>query len=185
MNRVALGSGIVVSLIVTAPLWFGVCGHCPLAPDQYSPLSAKAVPAFARRYNADCTLCHSVWPRLNRTGYEFRRLGFRMPYEVSPNRTQSPSATKGSPKAPVSGQQLFERAGCIACHPDGGNIVNAAKPLKGAAFPSKYPDDDSIAKVVRAGIKGSAMPSYDETKISSSDLNSIIKYIRSLTQANQ
>lgn len=41
-----------------------------------------AMPNFARQYNADCALCHSVIPRLNKTGYEFRRAGFRMPAEI-------------------------------------------------------------------------------------------------------
>ena len=49
---------------------------------------AGAVPAFARRYGADCMLCHSPYPRLNNYGQKFRRLGYRLPDEF----------TQGTPK---------------------------------------------------------------------------------------
>ena len=46
------------------------------------PDRAEAIPAWARKYNADCSLCHypSV-PRLNAIGQRFRRAGYRMPDE--------------------------------------------------------------------------------------------------------
>jgi len=40
------------------------------------------MPNLARQYDVDCTTCHSTIPRLNRTGYEFRRAGFRNPDEI-------------------------------------------------------------------------------------------------------
>jgi len=40
---------------------------------------ANAIPAFARRYHVRCFMCHTVFPRLNKLGYEFKRLGYRMP----------------------------------------------------------------------------------------------------------
>lgn len=42
---------------------------------------AEAIPAWGRRYNADCTMCHTMIPRLNPVGHKFRRLGYRMPDE--------------------------------------------------------------------------------------------------------
>lgn len=42
----------------------------------------QSEPSWARKYNSDCTLCHTIYPRLNRTGYIFRRLGYRFPAEV-------------------------------------------------------------------------------------------------------
>jgi len=43
---------------------------------------AKAIPAWARKYNADCGLCHyPAVPRLNSFGQQFRRAGFRTPDE--------------------------------------------------------------------------------------------------------
>ena len=42
---------------------------------------AHAVAAWARKYNADCTMCHTMVPRLNPVGHKFRRLGYQMPDE--------------------------------------------------------------------------------------------------------
>lgn len=43
------------------------------------PLPARAMPNFARKYNAQCNMCHTAVPKLNRVGYEFRAAGFRLP----------------------------------------------------------------------------------------------------------
>lgn len=40
---------------------------------------SQAVPAFARKYNVKCYNCHTIPPALNKTGYLFKRLGYRMP----------------------------------------------------------------------------------------------------------
>ncbi len=42
---------------------------------------AQAIAAWSRRYNADCSMCHTMYPRLNPTGQRFRRLGYKMPEE--------------------------------------------------------------------------------------------------------
>ena len=44
-----------------------------------SPKSSQAIPAFARKYNVKCYTCHMIPPALNKTGYMFKRLGYRMP----------------------------------------------------------------------------------------------------------
>jgi hypothetical protein len=45
---------------------------------------AKAIPAWARKYNADCSMCHyPVIPRLNSFGQQFRRAGYRTPDEFN------------------------------------------------------------------------------------------------------
>ena len=44
--------------------------------------SPKAIPAFARKYNVKCFACHTTFPRLNKTGYIFKRLGYRMPPDL-------------------------------------------------------------------------------------------------------
>ncbi len=41
------------------------------------PPSASAIPAFARRYGATCSTCHSAWPALNATGQAFKLSGYR------------------------------------------------------------------------------------------------------------
>src|SRR5574337_253052 len=42
----------------------------------------QAMPNFARKYDADCVMCHAQIPRLNRVGYEFRLAGYRLPAEI-------------------------------------------------------------------------------------------------------
>jgi hypothetical protein len=46
--------------------------------------SAEAMPMFARKYHIPCSTCHDApsIPRLNATGYKFRRAGFRMPEQI-------------------------------------------------------------------------------------------------------
>lgn len=54
------------------------------------PSVSSAIPAFARKYNADCTLCHSpAIPRLNRTGLRYRWGGYRMPNEFGKKQDMS------------------------------------------------------------------------------------------------
>ena len=36
---------------------------------------SQAMPNFARKYSADCTMCHTAVPKLNRIGYDFRAAG--------------------------------------------------------------------------------------------------------------
>ncbi len=40
---------------------------------------SQAIPAFARKYNVKCYNCHTIPPALNKTGYMFKRLGYRLP----------------------------------------------------------------------------------------------------------
>ncbi len=40
---------------------------------------AQAIPAFARKYNVNCTVCHSRPPRLNPFGERFLENGYQMP----------------------------------------------------------------------------------------------------------
>ncbi len=42
----------------------------------------QAMPNFARKLNADCSMCHTAIPKLNKIGYEFRLAGYRLPSEI-------------------------------------------------------------------------------------------------------
>src|ERR1017187_7571101 len=44
-----------------------------------APQPAHAIPAFARKFGVKCYSCHTIPPALNKTGYTFKRLGYRMP----------------------------------------------------------------------------------------------------------
>ena len=43
------------------------------------PQPARAIPAFARKFGVKCYTCHTIPPALNKNGYMFKRLGYRMP----------------------------------------------------------------------------------------------------------
>jgi len=45
----------------------------------FLPQPSRAIPAFARKYGVRCYQCHTVPPALNKNGYMFKRLGYRMP----------------------------------------------------------------------------------------------------------
>ncbi|MBI2389051.1 MAG: hypothetical protein HYV09_05480 [Deltaproteobacteria bacterium] len=49
-----------------------------LAVSLYSP-SARAIPAFARRYETSCQTCHVAFPKLTPFGEAFRRNAYRFP----------------------------------------------------------------------------------------------------------
>src|ERR1035438_493262 len=49
-------------------------GYAVLAPQP-----AQAVPAFARKFGVKCYTYHTIPPALNKTGYMFKRLGYRLP----------------------------------------------------------------------------------------------------------
>ena len=44
-----------------------------------APQPGQAIPAFARKFGVKCYACHPIPPALNKTGYMFKRLGYRMP----------------------------------------------------------------------------------------------------------
>jgi len=85
--------------------------------------TAQAMPAWSRKYKADCTLCHTTYPRLNRTGYEFRRRGYRFEWEsekkdsppADPVKTVSytPAPSSASSRA---GEVLYTKMDCATCH---------------------------------------------------------------------
>lgn len=43
------------------------------------PSQGHAIPAFARKFGVKCYTCHTVPPALNKNGFMFKRLGYRMP----------------------------------------------------------------------------------------------------------
>jgi hypothetical protein len=46
--------------------------------------NSDALPGFARKYNADCAMCHfPVYPRLNNFGQMYRWMGYRTAIEFN------------------------------------------------------------------------------------------------------
>ena len=57
------------------------------------PAPSHAIPAFARKYGVRCYTCHTVPPALNKNGYMFKRLGYRMPPDEMDGSKAAPKIT--------------------------------------------------------------------------------------------
>lgn len=55
------------------------------------PRPARAIPAFARKFNVKCYNCHTIPPALNKTGYMFKRLGYRLPPDEMDGKKAAPT----------------------------------------------------------------------------------------------
>ncbi len=64
------------------------------------PHPAQAIPAFARKYNVKCYNCHTIPPVLNKTGYMFKRLGYRMPPDNMDGSAPAPKISELDPEIP-------------------------------------------------------------------------------------
>jgi hypothetical protein len=63
------------------------------------PQPAQAIPAFARKFDLKCYSCHTIPPALNKTGYMFKRLGYRLPPDEM-------DGTKAAPKITELGKDI-------------------------------------------------------------------------------
>ena len=206
---------IVFLLLLIPVLILGNRHKCPVLRQKElaSSMYALAKPANARKYNVDCTYCHTTWPQLNRQGYMFRLLGYRMPWEVYNGTYRAKAKATGSVKNPLTasnnlpqsiasnlnktvnkvvipentpaniskGGEIFVQQQCNTCHVNGGNAIDPSKPLKGPSFLKDCPTNEVIENIVRKGVPGTAMPAYEEERLSDSDLQYLILYVRSLT----
>lgn len=59
---------------------FAAVAACAILPATTG--KSYALPNFARQTGMECGGCHTTVPQLNRTGYEFRLAGYRMPDEI-------------------------------------------------------------------------------------------------------
>ena len=57
------------------------------------PSPSHAIPAFARKYGVRCYTCHTVPPALNKNGYMFKRLGYRLPPDEMDGTKPAPKIT--------------------------------------------------------------------------------------------
>jgi len=58
------------------------------------PQPGHAIPAFARKYGVKCYTCHTIPPALNKNGYMFKRLGYRMPPDEMDGTKAAPKITE-------------------------------------------------------------------------------------------
>ena len=123
--------GVTALGVVTLPSWETV---------RPTGFSTQAMPAWSRKYKAECSLCHTTYPRLNRTGYEFKRLGYRFKWEVEaangattttapirPGAYVPADATESSQK----GEVLYKQLECKTCHAINKTGGDVGPPLDG------------------------------------------------------
>ena len=148
--------------------------------------SAMAVPSFAYKYKADCTLCHTAYPRLNRVGYIFRCLGYRFPGEVGnrANRVAGFAAVAldsipaPNPADAVAGRQLFQQLHCDSCHSAEGHGGGVGPALDGVA--ARRSRDYIAAQIARPRDHNlsSIMPAFS---LRGEQIRQLIAYLGSLT----
>jgi hypothetical protein len=111
---------------------------------------ARAIPAFARRYQTACTTCHVMPPQLNSFGLAFRANGFRMP---SGERTrQEKDVQLGAPEW----EALFPRAvlpGTVPDAPPLAGLLRTSLEVDRGKFNSE--EADVLAELLAAGNLGS------------------------------
>lgn len=78
------------------------------------------------------------------------------------------------------GSMLFS-SNCEMCHPGGLNSLTPEKPLRGAAFASKYPQDAMIFNVVRKGIPKTVMSPFSPQRLDDAQVRDIVAFVRSMT----
>ena len=66
---------------------------CTFAFFLLLPSQSRAIPAFARKFGVKCYTCHTVPPALNKNGYMFKRLGYRMPPDEMDGTKAAPKIT--------------------------------------------------------------------------------------------
>jgi hypothetical protein len=71
------------------------------------PQSGHAIPAFARKYGVKCYQCHTIPPALNKNGYMFKRLGYRMPPDEMDGTKPAPKITELDKDIQLSMQNIF------------------------------------------------------------------------------
>lgn len=58
------------------------------------PTPGHAIPAFARKFGVKCYTCHTIPPVLNKNGYMFKKLGYRMPPDEMDGTKPAPKITE-------------------------------------------------------------------------------------------
>jgi hypothetical protein len=84
VGEFSLGKHSVPLLLRFRPQIIAIVIVCSAVMMLVNAQEASAIPAFARKYNADCAMCHyAAYPRLNSFGLQYRRMGYRTPNEIN------------------------------------------------------------------------------------------------------
>src|ERR1019366_7774548 len=98
-----------------------------------TPQPAQAIPAFARKFGVKCYACHTIPPALNKNGYMFKRLGYRLPPDEM-------DGTKAAPKiAALDNNIKFAITNSLAIIAQGSftvdkNVADGTAPTSSSSF---------------------------------------------------
>ena len=98
-----------------------------------TPQPAQAIPAFARKFGVKCYACHTIPPALNKNGYMFKRLGYRLPPDEM-------DGTKAAPKISALDNNIkFAVTNSLAVIAQGSftvdkNIADGSAPTSSSSF---------------------------------------------------
>lgn len=116
-----------MKLCTTGRLAFMLAFACFLL----APAPSRAIPAFARKYGVKCYTCHTIPPALNKNGYMFKRLGYRMPPDNMDGSKAAPAVNKLDSNIPfhlanvlaliVQGSYTYDKTSA-----DAGNTTSAS-----------------------------------------------------------
>ena len=120
---------------------------------------------------AGCSLLLLVLPALGGCSQEARQKS------ESPRKVPTPHAMPSQQVRTQTGEELFKQY-CAPCHPDGGNVSDPRKNLRGSALKANHitrPED--IVRIMRNPM--SRMIRFDKTTISDKDATAIADYVLS------
>lgn len=72
--RASLAFYILILTSLIPPAIHKFLHYCPVRPDGVE--QASAVPAYSRKYNVNCSMCHTAYPVLNEVGRKFKENGY-------------------------------------------------------------------------------------------------------------
>jgi len=70
--------------------------------------SAQAVPAFAHKYEKNCSYCHTAWPQLNAKGRKFKEMGYRFKEDLKGD-TKEPSYMEDFPLGAIVVSRPYDK----------------------------------------------------------------------------
>ena len=92
---------------------------------------SAVIPAWARKYNGNCSMCHSpAVPRLNARGIQFKWAGYRMPEEIGENADVTKLQDYFAARTRI--QYQFEKAQGEATETNGFSVENVSLFVGGA-----------------------------------------------------
>jgi mono/diheme cytochrome c family protein len=189
LGWIVMTLAVAALAVISLPSWEGA------APNGFT---TQAMPAWSRKYKADCSLCHTTYPRLNRTGYEFKRLGYRFKWEVEAaagSTTAVPSRPGTYVPAPITeasrtGEALYKQLECNACHVIGkvggeiGPALDGIGAKRGRAFMIGHiTDPEAHAKnLPKEHPQGVSMP---PTSATAEQIGQMVDYLLTLPESQE